>query len=284
VERRGRVQRRDATGVPYPAETGVAASSSTKGTEGLGTPLGFRRSWTFSSGGRRQVVDASDPDSGPSSPFAVRHLTTSLEVHSAHGNGLALHGTPGSQSLVARRRSTMTRPSSNRRASAGYSLIECLLAAGLLTGVLVSISGLFILGSTNVKSGRELTKATTIGNSVMEQVESWPYAQVYGFAGGIDSDQTKTWSTNSVNPTYVADANDAAAWAVIANQWRTDVRAQLLKGELIYKVDGMGRLPTASDAGRVVYSDAQFLRVTVTIKWTERNGRQRQVVFEEMTL
>ena len=171
-----------------------------------------------------------------------------------------------------------------RRAEDGYSLIECLVAAALLTGVLVSISGLFILGTNSVKSGRELTKATTVANSCMEQVMAWPFEQVYAFAGAVGTEQTKTWSTNSANPTYTGSATDIATWTALANQWRTDVRAQLMAGEITYKVDGMGRLPTNSDAGLIAYQDAQFLRVTVTVTWQERNKRRRSVTFEEMTL
>ena len=178
----------------------------------------------------------------------------------------------------------MTSTRTSRRDEAGYSLIECLLAAGLLTGVLVSVSGLFILGSQSVRSGRELTKATTIGNSCMEQVMSWPYEKVYGMAGGIATDQTRSFSTNSANPSFVGSTTDIADWTAIANAWRDDARQQLPKGELTYKVDGMGRLPTSTDAGRVAYQDASFLRVTVTVTWIERGNRRRHVTFEEMTL
>jgi Tfp pilus assembly protein PilV len=178
----------------------------------------------------------------------------------------------------------MTLPRTPRADSAGYSLIECLLAMALLTAVLLSISGLFILGSNNVKSGRELTKATTIANSCMEQTMSWPYDEAFGFSGATSTGLTTTWDTNSANPTYTASTTDAAAWGAIADQWRTDVRSQLMNGKITYKVDGMGRLPTSTDPGRVAYKDAQFLRVTITVSWQERNKRTRSVVFEEMTL
>lgn len=167
---------------------------------------------------------------------------------------------------------------------AGYSLIECLLAAGLLTGVLVSISGLFILGTSSVKSGRELTKATTVANSCMEQVMSMPFESVYGLAGAIGSGQTANWSTNNANPTFTGTSEDVAEWTSIINAWRTTVRSQLMLGELTFKVDGMGRLPAGGDPGLVPYVDAQFLRVIVTVSWSERNGRRRSVTFEEITL
>lgn len=174
-------------------------------------------------------------------------------------------------------------PATSSRSQAGYSLIETLFAAGLLSFILISVSGLFLVGSQNVKSGRELTKATTIANSAMEQVLSWPFEKVYGFAGAVPTEQTKTWSTDLANPAYSGSTLDQADWAATANAWRTEVQEQLHQGKLTYKVDGVGRLPSGTDPGLVAYQDCQFLRVTVTIEWTERK-RRREVVFEEMVL
>jgi hypothetical protein len=162
--------------------------------------------------------------------------------------------------------------------------VECLLASALLAGVLIAISGLFILGTKSVQSGRELTKATTIANSAMEQVMSWPFASVYGFAGAIGADTTKTFTTALANPVYTGDANDVAEWGTIADAWRADVQEQLHEGEVTYRVDGVGRLPDGVDPGLVSYLEAPFLRVTVTVWWTEGGGRRRHVTFEEITL
>lgn len=174
-------------------------------------------------------------------------------------------------------------PSSNRR-EAGYSLIETLLAAGLLAFILTSVSGLFVVGTQNVKSGREMTKAVTVANSAMEQVMSWPFEKVYGFAGGVDADSTKQWSTDLANPATTGSAQDVADWALIANTWRSEVQQQLKEGRLTYKVDGIARLPTALDTGLTSFANAQFLRVTVSVEWTERKGRRRHVTFEEIVL
>lgn len=178
----------------------------------------------------------------------------------------------------------MARPLPPRRRVRGYSLIEALLASALLAGVLVSISGLFIVGTKSVRSGRELTKATTLANSVAEQVMGWPYEKVYGFAGGVAMDQTKTWDTNSANPTYTGSTADIADWTATANDFRTEVQSQLLAGHITYRVEGMARLPTPTDRGLTTFQDADFLRVTVTVSWKETGGRLRQVEFEEITL
>jgi type II secretory pathway pseudopilin PulG len=171
-----------------------------------------------------------------------------------------------------------------RRATAGYSLIECLLAAGLMTGVLASISGLFIVGTQSVKSGRELTKATAIGNSALEQVLGWNYDKVYAVAGGAAADRTRTWSTDLANPSFTGTTAEVAEMNAVLDDWREKVRTDLRLGKLTYRVDGLGRLPTTTDDGRVSYVDASFLRVTVTVEWIEGRNRRRQVSFEEIVL
>lgn len=171
-----------------------------------------------------------------------------------------------------------------RRNEAGFSLIETLLATGLLAFILVSVSGLFVVGSQTVRSGREMTKATTIANSAMEQVISWPFEKVYGFAGGISSEQTRQWSTDLANPTYTGEPLDILDWGTTANAWRADVAEQLQGGKLTYKVDGVGRLPTNLDPGLATFRSSRFLRVTVTVEWTENAKRRRHVTFEELVL
>lgn len=171
-----------------------------------------------------------------------------------------------------------------RRGDSGYSLIECLLAAGLLAGVLVSISGLFLVGGRSVKSGRELTKATTIANSAMEQALGWNYDKVYGFAGATATTESQTWTTAMANPTYTGTADDVADWNATANAWRTDVQTDLHAGVLTYRVDGIDSLPQGGNDGMAPFVDAHFIRVTVTVRWTEAGNRARSVTFEEIVL
>ena len=177
-------------------------------------------------------------------------------------------------------------PSNRRiqRSEHGYSLVECLVAGGLLAGVLLSITGLFAVGSNSVKSGREMTKATAIANAAMEQVLAWPYDKVYGFAGAVPGDQTKDWNTDMANPAWAGSPDDVADWTASANGWRDDIRAQLAKGILRYRVEGIARLPAALDPGLTTFLNAEFVRVTVTVEWTEKGNRRREVVFQELVL
>lgn len=172
----------------------------------------------------------------------------------------------------------------SRRTEAGYSLIETLLAAGLLAFILVSVSGLFVVGGQNVRSGREMTKATTIANSAMEQILSWNYDKVYGFAGGVATEQTKQWSTDQANPAYNGTPQDIADWNATANAWKAELAQQVRDGRLVYKVDGVARLPNPGNPGLTSFQNAQFLRVTITVEWSERASRRRSVTFEEFVL
>src|SRR5207247_4586686 len=49
-----------------------------------------------------------------------------------------------------------------RKREAGYSLVEVLIALGLMTGVMVAVCSMFVLGGTYVKSGKQLTQATAL--------------------------------------------------------------------------------------------------------------------------
>ena len=65
------------------------------------------------------------------------------------------------------------------RPDSGFSLIEVIVALGLLAAVLLSVSGLFIRGSQSVNSGRDLTEATSLATDIVEQMDKWGFTQLY---------------------------------------------------------------------------------------------------------
>lgn len=170
------------------------------------------------------------------------------------------------------------------RTEDGYSLIEVLVSAGVLAGVLLSISTMFIAGTQGVRSGRDLTAATTIANSIQEDVLSWPFDKIWGMTGGLRTDPSVTWVTDDPNPAYDAPTEDAADYSLTADAWREKVRETLQEGAITYRVDGIERLPDGTDDGTTAFNEAHFLRVTVTVAWTEGRGRRRHVTFEQLVL
>jgi prepilin-type N-terminal cleavage/methylation domain-containing protein len=58
------------------------------------------------------------------------------------------------------------------RTQRGYNLVEVLIAMALTGVVVLSIMGLFAMSRKNVYSGKQLTQAISIGNRVMESINT----------------------------------------------------------------------------------------------------------------
>ena len=54
----------------------------------------------------------------------------------------------------------------------GFSLVEVIMATGIMGFLVMSIMGLFIIGSKGVKEGRTYTEAVAAGDHIMNQMNS----------------------------------------------------------------------------------------------------------------
>jgi len=174
---------------------------------------------------------------------------------------------------------------SRRRAAcfpAGYTLIEVLVAIGLIGSVVVVIANLLAVGARSVHSGRHMTKSVALGKTVMEDVLAWPYGRAWAQTGGAGSDTTATWSTADANPAYTG-SSDAAAMSATCDAWREAV-SELPNGVLSYRVDGIAALPDGGSDGQTLFTEARLLRVIVLMTWTEAGGRARSAQFEQWKL
>lgn len=175
-------------------------------------------------------------------------------------------------------------PQKNRRAERGYSLIEVLVAAGVLGGVLLSISSMFVAGTQSVRSGRDMTRATTIASSAMEEVMTLPFELVYGLTGADRTMETSSWDTTLPVPALSGSAEDVLLMTALLDSWAAQVEDELAQGELSYRVDGINRPPTPGNPLVEPYNQATYLRVTITVTWVESRGRQRHVAFEGLVV
>src|SRR6266487_2344256 len=106
--------------------------------------------------------------------------------------GRATTGTPSRSRRPARSRAP-TAPSSDEErvmiarrpwrsgqsGEAGFSLIEVVIAIGVLAGVLLSICSMFILGGRQVKGGKTMTEATALAHDLMETFDKLSYIGLY---------------------------------------------------------------------------------------------------------
>ena len=152
-----------------------------------------------------------------------------------------------------------------RRNERGFSLVEIVIALGLLAGVLISIAGLFIIGGKQVKSGRTSSEAMALAREIHEEMNAWGYTQLWSMFG-----------YDGVATTYTVDTRTNAA----CTAWQNTLRAKL--GNSAYaniKVDSVANAAgTTSDfadaAGNIL---AKTVRVSVTVNWTEVPARPRSI-------
>lgn len=154
-----------------------------------------------------------------------------------------------------------------RRGERGFSLVEVVIALGLLAGVLIAIGGLFVLGGRSVKSGRTSSEALTAGKEIIEEMNSWAFTQLwqnFGLAG--------TAATYTVDTKTCVTA-DCTAWqaALVAKLGPT--AHATIKLDSVYQT-GFATPNFEDGAGTVL---AKNVRVTVSVVWTQLTGRNRQV-------
>lgn len=152
-----------------------------------------------------------------------------------------------------------------RRDQNGFSLIEVVIALGILAGVLIAIGGLFILGGRSVKAGRTSSEALATAKEIVEEIDGWGYTQLWSNFG-----------YNGQATTYTVDSRSNSA----CTAWQNALTGKL--GSSAYatiKIDSVAQTgqatPNFADgSGNTL---AKNVRITVTALWTEATGRNRQV-------
>lgn len=152
-----------------------------------------------------------------------------------------------------------------RRGQEGFSLIEVVIALGILAGVLIAIGGLFILGGRSVKAGRTSSEALATAKEIVEEMDAWGFTQLWSNFG-----------YNGQAATYTVDTRSNAA----CTAWQTALTGKL--GPTAYatiKIDSVAQTgqSTPNFADSSGNTLARNVRVTVTAVWAEATGRNRQV-------
>jgi len=157
-------------------------------------------------------------------------------------------------------------PGSRARSERGFSLIEVLVSLGLMTGVMVAIASMFVLGGSYVKAGKTLTLATALSQDMMEDINKQSYTGLYLLLQGASPDP---------NATIVV--SDTRVGGSVANSlWGNQVRSNLFKGYAVVTMKPIGgTLPTPT------FASGEGIRISITLGWTELR-RNRTVKMENV--
>jgi uncharacterized protein (TIGR02598 family) len=149
-----------------------------------------------------------------------------------------------------------------RREQGGFSLIEVVLALGLLATVLISIASLFIIGGKQVKNGKSTTSAAAITHEIMERIDQKTYVDTYAYFGG-------TGSSTSLSVSTTTTGNNA-------NEWQAEIASKLGP-----QASGTIAVTPLGSASPLNMGNSQALQVKITLTWNEL-GRSKNVTLEEV--
>ena len=144
----------------------------------------------------------------------------------------------------------------------GFSLIEVVIAIGVLAGVLISISSMFIMGGRQVKTGKTITEATAICHDIMETYARQSFVALYTNMGA---------TSTSTTATAVSTTSGSALFP-----WNPEITRKLDGGVATATLLPMG--PGSPNFGAAV-----ALRLTVTLTWSEL-GRPQSVSLSTVRL
>ena len=137
------------------------------------------------------------------------------------------------------------RGASRRPGEAGFSLVEVIVALGLLAAVLVAMSGLFTLANHQLASGRNHSVAISVARDILEETGGWGFHQTYS-----------TFGFDGAASFYTVDSRSHPAAAA----WQATLESELAqpRAEIEIRSVGGGALRTAT-----------VIRVQVTVHWSE---------------
>jgi prepilin-type N-terminal cleavage/methylation domain-containing protein len=190
----------------------------------------------------------------------------------------------------------MRRISRNHR-SAGFNLVEVLLAVAILGVVAISIFTLFVMGRRNIYSGKQTSQAITIGTQILEDLAPLNRQQIYngsfniaGTATGADFTLPRVSGSaamsfvnakiRSTNATIIAsppgDISTENTPPGLLTRWSTNLVPKLGPGSSVTVILTPDQDPTNTPAQ---FATAQLLRIRVVVRWNETK-RPREAIWD----
>jgi len=148
----------------------------------------------------------------------------------------------------------------------GFSLIEVLVSLGLLAGVMVAVSSLFIFGGKEVKSGKEMTEAYSLAHDMQEEMDRMTYTQAwqYFMPTAINPAVDTTYSVL----TTTTSGHSTDALATLAG-YQANINGKLYQGVGTLEVEALDATGTA-----VALNGGIAIRVTVRVEWWEGTNQR----------
>src|SRR5215212_26504 len=195
---------------------------------------------------------------------------------------------------------TESEPTITRRGGRGYSLIEVLIAMGLLSTVLLVIVTLFYMGRSNVYSGKQMTHAVAVGTRIMEDLSSMSVPTVYStfaitdttglgtvtatpstmpqssYTGSILRSTSSIATAGGCSGTLITFSNDPQGFMQRWYCQMNDVNNEMPNPSISIIVTPRNPNPTGAT---LTAGNATVLRIRAIVRWKE-GLRNRQLILD----
>lgn len=185
---------------------------------------------------------------------------------------------------------------SRKHPSAGFNLVEILIAVGILGVVAISIFTLFVMGRRNIYSGKQTSQAITVGTQVLEDLapmnKEMVYSGAFGIAGtaaggaitlpkvsgltAMSFTNSRIRSTNATIAGSIADISTQNTPPGLITRWNTLLGTKLGPGSSVTVVLTPDQDTTNNPAQ---FGTAQLLRIRIIVRWNETK-RPREAIWD----
>lgn len=186
---------------------------------------------------------------------------------------------------------------SRKSSSAGFNLVEVLIAVAILGVVVISIFTLFVMGRRNIYSGKQTSQAIAIGTGVLEDLQPYNKEMTYQGAFGIAGNATgsnftlprvsgisamsftnsRIRSTNAtIIPSAPGDISTQNTPPGFLTKWANSLGTKLGPGSSVTVVLTPDQDATNNPAQ---FATSQLLRIRVIVRWTE-TSRPREAIWD----
>lgn len=186
---------------------------------------------------------------------------------------------------------------SRKHSSAGFNLVEVLIAVAILGVVAISIFTLFVMGRRNIHSGKQTSQAIAVGTQVLEDLsplnKEMTYSGAFGLAqadtgsdfqlprvSGLAAMSFVNSRIRSTNGTILAsppaDISTQNTPPGFLTRWTALLGTKLGPGSSITVVLTPDQDPVNTPAR---FGTAQLLRIRVVVRWNETN-RPREAIWD----
>lgn len=169
-----------------------------------------------------------------------------------------------------------TRPPRGLRPGQGFTIVEVLVAAGILLIALLGIAAVMPTADMNLHLAGQISKGASLAQEMIEMTKNDPFSQL-SLYHGVDTRTPATFPLDTPNPPIPGDAGNFMGGTNVA-KWANDINLYLATGAGISGGYGtIGVIPVATDA-----TGTPILRkVSVTVNWID-GGRPYQVKLETL--